>query len=206
MNKNVKIVISIFAVFIILISYTAYSEMSSLQSGSNIKPRMLSEKQILNLCHFHNYTDHLYFNSLNFTHQNNSYYAYSQLNVQHNTSYNYCFLFVDGLNIFNNKTDLNQCEQKLTNNTGLPFPKVKERWEGNVNFTFYACNNMFNSSFINSTYNECRNGATWFFAVNGTKLIDFFIPFNMFSTYTVFTNLAESLLINAKNITYSTFN
>ena len=37
-----------------------------------------------------------------------------------------------------------------------------------------------------------------FFAVNGTKLIDFFMPSDMFQIYTVFTNLAEILFINAK--------
>ena len=60
MNKNTKILISILVVFTILISYTAYSDISSSNNASNIKPKMLSEKQILNLCHFHNYTSFLY--------------------------------------------------------------------------------------------------------------------------------------------------
>ena len=213
MNKNTKILISILVVFTILISYTAYSDISSSNNASNIKPKMLSEKQILNLCRFHNYTSYSYSNSSNFIYCNNSYVGNSLLKVFHNTSYNAdrplninCCMFIDFLTIFNNKTDLSQCVQKLINGTGLPNMRIAERVVGKVNFTFYTCSFMVNSSFINSIYNEYSYGATRIFAVNGTKLIDFFIPFNMFQIYTVFTNLAEILFINAKNITYSTLN
>ena len=213
MNKNTKILITILVVFTILLSYTAYSDISSSSNTSNIKPKMLSEKQILNLCHFHNCTSYSYSNTSNFIYFNNSYVGNSLLKVFHNTSYNAdrplninCCMFIDFLTIFNNKTDLSQCVQKLINRTGLPNLRITEKVVGKVNFTFYACGLIVNSSFINSIYNEYSYGATTFFAVNGTKLIDFFIPFNMLQIYTVFTNLAEILFINAKNITYSALN
>ena len=203
MNKNTKILISILVVFTILISYTAYSDISSSNNTSNIKPKMLSEKQISNLYHFHNYASFLYSNTSNFNLLENSYCGYSVLKVYHNNTYR--GMFFDKLNIFKNIADLNQYLQGckyVFNQSQI----ASERWNGNIDFTFYISDFMLNSSFINSTYNGCGDYVTWFFAVNGTKLIDFFIPYDMFQIYTVFTNLAEILFTNAKNITYSTLN
>ena len=120
MNKNTKILISILVVFTILISYTAYSDISSSNNASNIKPKMLSEKQILNLCHFHNYTSFLYSNTSNFNLLENSYCGYSVLKVYHNNTSR--GMFFDKLNIFKNITDLNQYLQCCRN----PFYKCKK--------------------------------------------------------------------------------
>ena len=82
----------------------------------------------------------------------NSYCGYSVLKVYHNNMSR--GMFFDKLNIFNNIKDLNQylqCCKYVFNQSKI----ASERWNGNIDFTFYICDIMLNSSFINSTYNGC---------------------------------------------------
>ncbi|MGP6238993.1 hypothetical protein ACNF40_01070 [Cuniculiplasma sp. SKW4] len=217
MNKKNKKIIAILVASIILISYVTYSEILSYDRSARVEPKMLKEKQMLDIFGFHNYTIWWYRNSSNFSITSEYAFAGTYLQLFTNSStypHLQCFFAIcDTLYIFKNKTNPFS-DYKDHGYLAWYFPIFETHYEvnGSINFTFYIPKILPNPLCKPSRLGNMLSPPEVFLAAlnftpnSGYKLIIFnvpaFFPQNMSKKFTFYAGIAENIFLSVKGLSY----
>ncbi|MCL4346124.1 MAG: hypothetical protein M1375_04025 [Candidatus Thermoplasmatota archaeon] len=216
MNKKNKKIMAILVASIIFISYITYSEILSYDRSARVEPKMLTEKQMLDIFGIHNYTICWYRNSSNFSVTSEYAFACTGLdslaNLTTNPQTRCLFSFSDALYIYKNQTN--------------PFSNYKDHrymiWYSPIYYTHYEVNGSVNFTFyvpeiLNSSYNpnKCGNitldlelplAALNFTLSDGYKLIILSVPFiltkSIQENFALYAGVAQNIFLSVKGVSY----